>query len=474
MAATKLIAMHQNKGRSVMQCLKDRTDYAKNGEKTEDGKYISSYKCQPDFVDWEFAQSKIDYLKKTWRQPKGDVIAYQIRQSFKPGEITPEEANEVGYETGMRFTKGKHALIVATHVDRAHIHNHIIFNSTNLDCDRKFRDFWFSGIALQRLSDIICLEHGLSIIPKAKPSERQRRTKYPERVSMRDIIREDILKCLEQKPADFEELLKLLQAEGYEIKRGKHTAICGKEQKRFIRFRSLGDDFSEEYLKKVIAGEAELPENKTESREQKQPPREKRKFDLVVDIQEKMAQGKSGGYVRWAKKYNVKQFAESILFLQQHDIHDKETLDALVEGSAARYHELMKIIKDAENKMAENKVLKTHIINYSKTRDIYIAYRKSGYSKKFFEAHREEITLHKAAKEAFSNLPDGKIPRVKDLNEEFARLLSEKKAAYSEYKKIKKEMRDYQIAKQNVESFYAAQKTWDQEEDLKKKRQQQR
>ena len=474
MAATKLIAMHQNKGRSVMQCLKDRTDYAKNGEKTEDGKYISSYKCQPDFVDWEFAQSKIDYLKKTWRQPKGDVIAYQIRQSFKPGEITPEEANEVGYETGMRFTKGKHAFIVATHVDRAHIHNHIIFNSTNLDCDRKFRDFWFSGIALQRLSDIICLEHGLSIIPKTKPSERQRRTKYPERVSMRDIIREDILKCLDQKPADFEELLKLLQAEGYEIKRGKHTAICGKEQKRFIRFRSLGDDFSEEHLKKVIAGEAELPENKTESREPKQPPREKRKFDLVVDIQEKMAQGKNGGYVRWAKKYNVKQFAESILFLQQHDIHDKETLDALVEGSAARYHELMKIIKDAEIKMAENKVLKTHIINYSKTRDIYLAYRKSGYSKKFFEAHREEITLHKAAKEAFSNLPGGKIPKVKDLNEEFARLLSEKKTAYSEYKKIKKEMRDYQIAKQNVESFYAAQKTWDQEEDLKKKRQQQR
>ena len=254
----------------------------------------------------------------------------------------------------------------------------------------------------------------------------------------------------------------------------KHTAICGKEQKRFIRFRSLGDDFSEEHLKKVIAGETELPENKTECREPAQPPIEKRRFDLVVDIQEKMAQGKNGGYVRWAKKYNVKQFAESILFLQQHDIHDKETLDALVEGSAARYHELMKIIKDAETRMAENKVLKTHIINYSKTRDIYMAYRKSGYSKKFFEAHREEITLHKAAKEAFSNLPDGKIPKVKDLNEEFARLLSEKKAAYSEYKKMKKEMRDYQIAKQNVESFYEAQKTWDQEEDLKRKRQQQR
>ena len=231
MAATKLIAMHQNKDRSVMRCLKDRTDYAMNGDKTDEGKYISSYLFKTDFknylqkiqilqrlfpelVDLEFAQAKKEYLHKTWRQPKGDVIAYQIRQSFKPGEITPEEANEVGYETGMRFTKGKHAFIVATHVDRAHIHNHIIFNSTNLECDRKFRDFWFSGIALQRLSDIICLEHGLSVIPKVKPSERQRRTKYPERVSMRDVIREDILKCLDQKPADFEELLKLLQAEG--------------------------------------------------------------------------------------------------------------------------------------------------------------------------------------------------------------------------------------------------------------------
>ena len=318
------------------------------------------------------------------------------------------------------------------------------------------------------------MEHGLSIIPKAKPSERQKRTKYPDRVSFRDIIREDILKCLQQRPTDFEELIRLLQEMGYEIKSGKHIAIKGKDQERFIRFRSLGNEFSEDYLKKVISGEVELPEQKKDDKEQPKTKIEKRKFDLVVDIQEKMAQGKSGGYVRWAKKYNVKQFAESILFLQQHNIHDKETLDALVEGSTAKYHELMKTIKDAETKMAENKVLKTHIINYSKTRDTYIAYRKSGYSKKFYEAHRDEITLHKAAKEVFSRIEDGKIPRVKELNEEYARLLSEKKVAYSEYKKIKKEMRDYQIAKQNVESFYAAQKTWDQEEDLKKKRQQQR
>ena len=146
----------------------------------------------------------------------------------------------------------------------------------------------------------------------------------------------------------------------------------------------------------------------------------------------------------------------------------------VTDGAIVQFNEITESIKLKEKRLAEIAVLRKHIINYSKTRDTYIAYRKSGYSKKFYEAHRDEIILHKAAKEAFSKLPDGKIPKVKDLNEEFARLLSEKKIAYSEYKKIKKEMRDYQIAKQNVESFYAAQQSWNQEEDLKKKRQQQR
>ena len=474
MAATRLIAMHQNKGRSIMQCLKDRTDYAMNGAKTDEGKYISSYECTPELVDLEFAQAKKEYLHKTGRRLNGDVIAYQIRQSFKPGEVTPEEANEVGYETGMRFTKGRHAFIVATHTDRAHIHNHIIFNSTAINCDRKFRDFWFSGLALQRLSDIICIEHGLSVIPKDKPDERKRRIKYPKRISLRDIIREDILKCLRQNPDDFEKLLRLLREEGYVIKLGKHTAIRGKEQKCFIRFRSLGEDFSEENLKKVIAGEKGLPEINENTADKNAPQIAERKLDLIVDIQKKMAEGKNGGYIRWAKKYNVKQFAESILFLQQHNIRDLETLNRLVDESSAKYNKLLNTIKNAEEKMAENKIIKTSIINYSKTRDTYIAYRKSGYSKKFYEAHRDEITLHKAAKEAFSKFPKSKIPKVKDLNEEFNRMLLEKKEAYSEYKKMKKEMRDYQIAKQNVDMFYANEKNLRDEEELKKKRQTQR
>ena len=117
MAATRLIALHINKGKTVAQCLADRTDYSQNAAKTEDGKYISSYECDPKTADEEFLLTKRQYQHITGRQQKNDIIAYQIRQSFKPGEITPEEANQVGYETAMRWTKGKHAFIVATHID---------------------------------------------------------------------------------------------------------------------------------------------------------------------------------------------------------------------------------------------------------------------------------------------------------------------------------------------------------------------
>ena len=172
MAATRLIALHINKGKTVAQCLADRTDYSQNAAKTEDGKYISSYECDPKTADEEFLLTKRQYQHITGRQQKNDIIAYQIRQSFKPGEITPEEANQVGYETAMRWTKGKHAFIVATHIDRSHIHNHIIYNSTSLDCTRKFKNFFLSGLAVQRLSDMLAIpEMGvLNIMGLASPT----------------------------------------------------------------------------------------------------------------------------------------------------------------------------------------------------------------------------------------------------------------------------------------------------------------
>ena len=464
MAATRLIAMHQNKGRSVAQCLKDRTDYAKNGEKTENGELISSYACDKETVDEEFLLAKQEYLRITGRRPQGDIIAYQIRQSFKPGEITPQEANDIGYETAMRFTKGNHAFIVATHTDRAHIHNHIIFNSTNLSCDRKFRDSWFIALALQRVSDTICLEHALSVIEPRKPSERDNRNPHideaEERPSFRKSLREKIDQLLPAQPKDLEDFLEKLRASGYEIKKGKHIAIRGPGQKRFIRLYSLGEGYSEEDIRKRIAGEMKLDAEKGEAagspKKQSASKRHAgsdRGFDLLIDINRKMQEGKSKGYERWAKIYNVKQISKALLFLQEHGIRDHEELEQKATTSAARFHELAAAIKEKESRLESIKDLKTSIINYAKTREVYDAYRKSGYSRKYLETHREEILLHKAAKEAFNKRELTKLPKVKDLSAEYSRILTEKRKLYEEYRTVKKEMMDYQIAKQDIDRF---------------------
>ena len=452
LAATRLIALHKNKGKSVAACLKSRTDYAQNPDKTQQGELVSSYECSPLTVDEEFMLSKRQYELMTGRRQKNDVIAYQIRQSFKPGEITAEEANKVGYELAMRFTKGKYAFIVATHTDREHIHNHIIYNSTALDSTRKFRDFLLSGLAVQRLSDLICLEHQLSVIEIKPYRERQKRTLYPPKESNRDklcSVIDGIL--LDEKTANFEAFLQKLEQQGYEIKRGKHTSVKGARQKRFIRFRTLGAGYSEDEIKAVIAGEAEHRPY------QKQPPKEQ-PFHLLVDVQAKLSEGKSEGYARWAKRYNLKEMSKTLIFLQENKIGSIEEMQERVNAATARYHELGDSIKAAEQRMAEIAVLRAHIVNYARTRPVYDAYRKAGYSKKFLEEHREQITLHKAAKAAFDEASLKKLPKVKELDAEYATLLSQKKAAYPAYRKARDEMQELKKAQKNVELFFAEEK----------------
>ena len=443
MAATRLIPLHVNKGKTVARCLADRVDYSQNPEKTEDGKYVSSYGCNPETADEEFLLSKRQYVQITGRESMKDVIAYQIRQSFKPGEVTPEEANQIGHELAMRFTKGAHAFIVATHTDQKHIHNHIIFNSTALDCTRKFRDFYFSGIALRRISDLICLEHGLSVI---KPKEYRDREKYQDTrftKSKRGEIREAIDTILLEEPKDFEDFLKRMEREGFFIRREKQLAILLEGSVRPIRFKSLGKGYTEEdIVKRILGDESLVPKSKSFA--------ERINYSLI-DVQKKLQEGKGGGYQRWAKVFNVKQTAKTILFLQERGIYDYESLKQITDSAADRMTELGASIKAKEKRLGEIRALKTHIINYAKTRDVYVEYRKSGYSKKFFEAHREELALHKAAKEAFTQSGLEKLPTVKQLNQEFYEILQAKKEEYAEYRNLKDELREYQIARKNME-----------------------
>lgn len=452
LAATRLIALHKNKGLTVAACLKNRTDYIENPDKTEQGQFVSSYACSALTADEEFMLTKRQYDLVNGRRQKSDVIAYQIRQSFRPGEITAEEANKVGYELAMRFTKGKHAFVVATHTDRQHIHNHVIFNSTALDGTKKFRDFFFSALAVQRLSDLICLEHQLSVIEIKPYRERQKRTLYPPKESNRDRLCRVIDSVLDEKPKDYEDFLQKLEQQGYEVKRGKYTSVKGARQKRFIRFRTLGTGYSEDEIKAVLEGKAKhQPYQKKQAKEQP--------FQLLVDIQEKIAEGKSVGYKKWATKFNLKEMSKTLLFLQEQKIGSAEELRERAAAATERYHAMGDSIKAAEARLTQIAVLKTHIINYAKTRPAYDAYRKSGYSKKFLEAHREEITLHKAAKAAFDEAGMKKLPKVKELDAEYAELLIKKKAAYPDYRKARDEMQQLMKAQKNVELFFAEDKS---------------
>lgn len=447
MATTRLISMHQNKGISIAQCLSDRTDYAQNPDKTNDGELISSYECDPRTVQGEFMLSKRQYHQITGREQTNDVIAYQIRQSFKPGEITPELANKIGYELGSKWTKGKYAFIVATHVDKAHIHNHIIYNSTSLDCTKKFRDFLGSGRAVGKISDRICLEYGLSIIenPKRGKTNYGKWLGNKKAPSFSGKIRETIDAVLAKKPTDFNAFLLEMQASGYEIKQGKHISFLGKNQKKPIRFRSLGKGYSEDEIR------AAIKEIKPFTSKRKPTQKPVQRVNLLVDIQEKLQVGKGASYERWAKVFNLKQMAQTINFLSENNLLAYEDLEQKAQTTTSTFNELFAKIKTAEKRIGEIDVLKTHIINYAKTRDVYTSYRKAGYSKKFYEDHTADLILHKAAKAAFDELGAKKLPTVKALQTEYAELLSEKKKDYVRYSTAKKEMQDILNAKANVD-----------------------
>ena len=290
MAATRLIALHKNKGKSVAACLKSRTDCAKNPDKTNRGELVSSYECSPLTADEEFMLSKRQYELATGRRQKNDVIAYQIRQSFRPGEITAEEANA--------------AKVPGTGAEISDAGGH-------------------SG----------------------------------------------------------------------KTSRGKRRGLC-----------PLG------------------------------------------------------------KAAQLKRNVPDAGFLQENKIGSIEEMQERVDAATARYHELGDSIKASEKRLAEIAVLKAHIINYAKTRPVYDAYRKTGYSKRFLETHRTEIMLHKAAKAAFDEADLKKLPKVKELDAEYSKLLTEKKARYPDYRKAKEEMQEFLRAQKNIELFFNEEKKPEQTE----------
>ena len=435
-ATTRIIPMHKNSGKTLLSCLAARTDYAMDKDKTADGELVSSYECAPQTAAEEFVLSKQIYFQKTGREQENDVIAYQFRQSFKPGEVTAEEANRIGYEFAERFLKGRHAFIVCTHINRHHIHNHVIWNSTTLDCSRKFRNFWNSTKAVRRLSDTICMEHGLSVIenPAQKGMTYDKWLGGSAKVSNREVLRKAIDEVLTQKPRDMDGFLRLLEEKGFTVKRGKHVTLKYKDFKKAIRMDSLGDGYTEEDIRAVLLG--------------KRKHVQRQRSNLLIEIDSKLRMNKTTAKVR-----NLKQMAQTINYLREHGLLDLAELQRKMADITAKYHDLSERIKSMETRMKAIGEMKTQIIAYMRTREVYDGYRKSGYSRAYYAEYESEILLHKAAKKAFDEWNLRKLPPVKSLNAEYTDLVKQKKTLYAEYSSVRSEMRELLIHKSNVEKI---------------------
>ena len=464
MATTRIISMHINKGRSIAQCLKARIDYVKNPDKTEVGEYVSSYACNPESADQEFLLSRNAYMANTGRHIPNEVIAYQLRQSFKPGEVTAEEANKIGNELAERLLEGNYAFIVATHTDREHIHNHIVFSSVSLDCTHKFKDIYRSGKYVAELSDQICKEHMLSVVqkPQDKTVSYDKWLGEKGQITNRDTLRMIIDSALRMQPDGFDALMQLLEDAGCWIRRGAHVSIKPPFGQRYIRLDSLGSEYEESVLKASLAGNhvhiPRIPRGKYTEKH----------IALLVDIEAKMKSGKTRGYQVWAERHNIDVISKSMIYLKENHIGSYEELNDLIQSKTQSRNDLKDRMKQTQNLMREISEQKKAITTYRRTKDVYTQYQESGWSQAFFNEHSKEIEAHKRAQEVYTRA-GGKLPTLGELSAEYEHLLALKREDSAEWKTVKSELSDLWHIKTNMDLITADEQPEKQKEQRTKR-----
>ena len=417
---------------------------------------VSSYLCDPATAHAEFMLVKNQYQGETDRRAGHGALCYQIRQAFPHGEVTAAEANRIGYETAMRWTKGKYQFFVCTHIDKEHIHNHIYYNSTAYDRSRKFRNFIGSSFALRRLSDRVCLEHDLSVIVNPKLHSKGRYLHYGQwlrdnqKLSQKEQIRLAIDAALTERPKDFADFLRRMETAGIQVKHGRGGVISFlvPGQQRAARFRAstLGDGYGPEDVQAVIDGKA--PTRTATARKAPAP----RRVNLLIDIQERMRQGKGPAYERWAKVYNLKQMAAALQYLKEHQLFEYDDLAAKTDAATERFHTLAGDIQQTEAELSRVSDLMAAVVQYAKTRPAFDGYKAAKYSRKYLAEHEAELADYRAAKAAMAELLGGeKLPKMDVLKEKRRQLAARKKALYLEYRKAQQDMRELVAVKGSVD-----------------------
>ena len=413
MAVTKI--------KPIKSTLSKALDYIENPDKTDGKMLVSSFGCSYETADIEFEYTLSQALQK------GNNLAFHLIQSFEPGEVDYQKAHEIGKQLADAVTKGQHEYVLTTHIDKGHVHNHIIFCAVNFVDHRKCN----------------------SVVVPGKGSKGKSYAEYQAEktgTSWKGKLKIAVDALIPQ-VSSFEELLTRLQAAGYEIKPGKYVSCRAPGQERFTRLKTLGADYTEEAIRERIAGRRAKAAK---------APREQRGVSLLIDIENSIKAAQSKGYEQWAKIHNLKQAAKTMNFLTEHKIEQYADLVSRIEEMAAESGQAADALKDAEKRLADMAVLIKNVSTYQKTKPVYDAYRKARNREKYRAGQEQAIILHEAAARSLKAAGIAKLPNLAALQSEYEALQAQKEALYADYGKLKKKVREYDIIKQNIDSILQA------------------
>lgn len=441
--------MAVTKTHPIKSTLKAAIDYICNPIKTDGKLLVSSYGCTAETADIEFEWTRRHSIDK------GTNLGRHLIQAFEPGEVTPEEAHEIGMQLAKEILGGKYEFVLTTHIDKDHVHNHLIFNAVSFADHRHYHSNKRSYHYIRRTSDRICKEHGLSVII---PGQDKGKSYIEHQATQAGTSYKAKLKAaidrLIPASADFEDLLLRLQREGYEIKRGKYVSCRGTDQERFTRMKTLGVDYTEEAITARIAGR---------SRPSRQPKQRDGKISLLIDIQNNIKAQQSAGFAHWAKLNNLKQAARTMNFLTEHGITSYGELESKLAAMTERRDTAHASIKETEARTAELSLVMKHAATYRQLKPLYDRYRQSRDKEKFLRGHESEIILFEAAARELKKLGAVPLPSTDSMKKKLAELTAKKDALLAEYRTARSEAQEYETIRQNMDTLLSAPKEQEQQ-----------
>ena len=429
MAVTKI--------KPIKSTLSKALDYIQNPDKTGEKMLVSSFGCSAETADIEFEFTLSQALEK------GNNLAHHLIQSFEPGEVDYQKAHEIGRQLADAVTKGQHEYVLTTHIDKGHIHNHIIFCAVNFVDFRKYNSNKRTYYGIRNMSDRLCRENGLSVLVPEKGSKGKNYAAYQKEKTAKAKLKLAI-DTLVPAVSDFDELLSRLQGAGYEIKTGKYISCRVPGQQRFTRLKTLGADYTEDALKERISGKR--------TRAAKAPKTE-RGVSLLIDIENSIKAAQSRGYEQWAKIHNLKQAAKTLNFLTEHQISRYEDLTAKITEIRTESDKAGDALKEVEKRLADMAVLIKNVSTFQKTKPAYDTYRKARNKERYQAAHEGTVILHEAAAKALKAAGISKLPNLAALQAEYEKLQEQKEALRADYGKLKKQVKEYDVIRQNIDSI---------------------